>query len=372
MVTAAEPTERLSTGESLALDLVRGVAAQVVVVGHALIFFKIYPVDGNTHPFLIQNAGVVVFFVLSGFLISYTVAQKRSSPRYTFRTYFVDRFVRIFTAFAPALLFILAFDLVFKAVFGAAAYSFKDAFDAKTFAGNALMIQDFPLWEVLPRLPLHLDARITSFGSGRPLWTVAIEWWMYLLYGFLIFRREIRLPLVAKTLILAGLLVVPLWNIGGRGNGLTFVWFAGVAVFLLRDSKLAAIRPRDALVTIGILSAGALWRLRLSSLDVYDPLFAAFLAAMLLFGLVALRQVQVRHDTVGARVIRRVADYSFSLYLIHYSVLVFLAEYNGRAGRWPLFLTGLIASNVVAYAFAMVTEFHHKTLRASLAARFRI
>jgi peptidoglycan/LPS O-acetylase OafA/YrhL len=354
------------------LDLIRGVAAQAVLVGHAMVFLDIYPAADDSHPLLIQNGGVLVFFVLSGFLISYTVEQKRESAQYTFKTYVADRFVRIFTAYAPALVFILAIDLVFQAIRGPERYPFASAFDLKTFAGNALMLQDFPVWEFLPRLPLHFETRITSFGSGRPLWTVAIEWWMYLLYGFLVFRSDLRSSAVVKALAFVVLLIVPLWNIGGRGNGLTFVWFAGVAVCLLRNSKLGRLRSVEAAVIAGILALASAWRLRLAHLDVYEPLFAALLAAIFLFGLIALRSVEVRGHGISARVIRRVADYSFSLYLVHYSLLVFIAEYKANISRWWLFPLALVACNAVAYAFAGLTEFHHKSVRASLARRFGV
>ena len=39
---------------------------------------EIYPGPGDAHPLHVQNGGVVVFFVLSGFLNYYTVFPKRS------------------------------------------------------------------------------------------------------------------------------------------------------------------------------------------------------------------------------------------------------------------------------------------------------
>lgn len=58
---------------SIALDLLRAVAAQMVCVGHALAFFGVG--DWLKPPFVpwMQNIGVLLFFVMSGLLITATL-----------------------------------------------------------------------------------------------------------------------------------------------------------------------------------------------------------------------------------------------------------------------------------------------------------
>jgi peptidoglycan/LPS O-acetylase OafA/YrhL len=83
--------------------------------------------------------------------------------------------------------------------------------------GNIFMLQDYPGFLFLP------DFSISSFGSARPFWTLAIEWWIYLSFGYLIlvFLKKDKLSLL-NILILLFFSVVPVFNlIIGRGNGLT-------------------------------------------------------------------------------------------------------------------------------------------------------
>ncbi len=99
---------KLQPASSVLLDLIRGVSAQLVVIGHLLSFYKVYGYKEDSGQFIIQNFGVVVFFILSGFLIAYSVNGK--NPDYGFKEYFIDRASRIFIAFLPALVVIALLD----------------------------------------------------------------------------------------------------------------------------------------------------------------------------------------------------------------------------------------------------------------------
>ena len=65
---------------SFALDLLRVFAAELVCVFHAIAFFK---VDWLRNPHLppMQNFGVCIFFVLSGFLIAHTPGEEIGRSR---------------------------------------------------------------------------------------------------------------------------------------------------------------------------------------------------------------------------------------------------------------------------------------------------
>ena len=50
-----------------------------------------------------QNIAVLIFFILSGFLITYSTLRKKTFARnYSIFNYFIDRFTRIYVAFIPA------------------------------------------------------------------------------------------------------------------------------------------------------------------------------------------------------------------------------------------------------------------------------
>lgn len=87
--------KKISQQQSVWLDFLRGISAQLVLLGHLLSF------NGIQHRYslpLIQNFGVVVFFVLSGYLITQTSILK--GREYGFKKYMIDRFARIYFSFS--------------------------------------------------------------------------------------------------------------------------------------------------------------------------------------------------------------------------------------------------------------------------------
>src|SRR4051794_13851677 len=85
-------------------DAIRATAALMVLVGHALAIFN------ARHPVWPQQFGVVIFFLLSGYLISQTLHKRLEQPQSTFLEYAVDRGARIYSGFLPAILFVLVLD----------------------------------------------------------------------------------------------------------------------------------------------------------------------------------------------------------------------------------------------------------------------
>ncbi len=60
--------------------------------------------------FYMQNLGVLLFFVLSGFLVSRSAFTRMSSPTWGYADYLLERTARIFVPFVPAVLFVSVFD----------------------------------------------------------------------------------------------------------------------------------------------------------------------------------------------------------------------------------------------------------------------
>jgi peptidoglycan/LPS O-acetylase OafA/YrhL len=171
-------------------NLIRGMAAQLVLIGH-LINPPLYDL-----PVLIQNLGVMCFFWISGFLITLSAMRKES-----FQEFFIDRAARMFTPYIPCLILIVVLGV---------AFNLKGPLDARTFAGNVLMLQDFPV------------LRVDRLGTGRMLWSVAMEWWIYMGFGALFFFRG--LPWWGFPLGVAGLFIIAYNATNGM---LTYTWFAG-------------------------------------------------------------------------------------------------------------------------------------------------
>lgn len=355
---------RLSRPASLFLDFVRMAAAQAVVLGHSLSYFWR---DDIASP---QNAAVAIFFVLSGIVVPYSTFNKaEKDPRYGFLSYFVDRFSRIYVGLVPGLLFVVAIDFLHRSAFGNA-FGYRHSSDLRTFLGNLLMLQDYPFQTAATRIlsqwlsmsPTWFPT-ITSYGSARPLWTVAIEWWIYLLFGWLALGRPIRVQRpVIYWLGLLFFLAVPWfnWVFDGRGNGLTMTWGVGLVILTFLTRVPTAGFIQDAVAVAVFFALAALARV-LYHKDAYDPLFVGLFAVALYFALCSL---QARADVRVAEPVRRGiefgANYSYTLYLIHNSILYFLLNWKGTGLANAAM--GFVISNLVAIVMYQAFEKHHRAL----------
>ena len=358
---------RLAASQVDFLNLVRAAAAQVVLVGHATHYY----LGGrfNEHGRL-ETFGVLVFFLLSGFLICSSVVQKWDRPDYRFEHYLLDRFCRIFVAYGPALVFVAAADAAMR---GHPAFPYGADDSVGTWLGNLAMLQDHPVFQVLRRLGVSEQPWfIRPFGSGRPFWTVAIEWWIYLFFGCLAFfalrKRHINLRGLA---VLAVVGVVPIYNaMGGVGDCLTFVWVLGALFALLQDRLIGrtSLRGPDfpAICMLGIAISACLLagRIVVTGLRVYDLQFALFVGGIV-FGLFFLAgSVNVALPRPVRRAIDFLANYSYSLYLIHFTVLMMFAVYLPSPTQHdpPTFVAVIIVANLGSIIFWFAFERHYRAI----------
>jgi peptidoglycan/LPS O-acetylase OafA/YrhL len=161
---------------SFTLNLLRVLAAEIVCVFHAIALFNVSWLRSPHLPPM-QNFGVCIFFVLSGFLIAHTLVRKSEKPNYGFREYAVDRIARVYSGWIPALIFVAAVDFV---LIEAGVYDANRYYNLKTFLGNFLMFQEYN-----GLFSEHLSFRV--FGSGGPFWTMSVEFHIYLLVGAVFF-----------------------------------------------------------------------------------------------------------------------------------------------------------------------------------------
>ncbi|WP_297791925.1 acyltransferase [uncultured Marinobacter sp.] len=330
---------KLSSESSSLLDFVRGGAAQLVVIGHGISFTGIAPYLKQPNFPWMQNIAVLVFFIISGFLITYSLIGKAKNDNYQYFDYLVDRSARIYTTFLPSLVFVFWIDLLSISL-GDSGYRYWSAFDVKTFVGNIFLLQDFP------GLP------ITSFGSARPFWTLAMEWWIYLFVGAVFF-------FIVKTrssvLLVCGIVfsVVPLYNLlGGRGNGLFSYWLFGSVIYFFWASRFLdrlSVKGKVTLLFLGVVLAS--YRV-MDTLVEYEPIFAMLLAINILLLIdLAPRLHLNKAFSIGAA---SVAAYSYTLYLVHYSIYDFMVTHWGQGVG--IFVVGFVASNLVAMGMGYFFE----------------
>jgi peptidoglycan/LPS O-acetylase OafA/YrhL len=139
------------------VEAVRGFAAAYVFAGH-LIEVNFHHSGGWTLLFRFGQEAVIIFFVLSGFVIMHSTDAHADK---SFRGYLSRRFLRIYP------IFLLALALSY-------ALSRRWTLDAGSLIGNVLMLQDVKFEKP--------GVMFGTFEGNLPLWSLSYEWWFYMMF----------------------------------------------------------------------------------------------------------------------------------------------------------------------------------------------
>jgi peptidoglycan/LPS O-acetylase OafA/YrhL len=210
-------SEGQKLGRMLSLDAMRGVAAVVVVVYHALgvapqtafVGWQWWLPEALSYVVHFGYAGIYMFFVISGFCIHLHWARARAAgveqPKINFYAFWKRRVRRLYPPYLAAL----------------ALYLVYNAFQHPPTASE---LKGFYLWDLtLHLLMLHnLDLR-TTYSINGAFWTLAIEEQLYLAYFLLLFLR-IRYGWARTLLVCAAARIG--WLLLGRA----LHYFSGVEI----------------------------------------------------------------------------------------------------------------------------------------------
>jgi peptidoglycan/LPS O-acetylase OafA/YrhL len=342
--------DRSKNDTSVTLDLLRAVAAQMVCVGHGISFFM--PAWRPSELPLMQNVGVLIFFVLSGTLITFTLIERSKQPSYGFGTFFLERFARIYSGLVPALLFVVVVDGI--VIYGFRENAVASYYTAKTFVANLFMLEAY-------RGILSNYLRWSAFGSASPLWTLAIEWHIYMFVGAFFFiwaRPQHRLLMIAIAILFCQVplhFFVGAFQEDGVGMGLFALWLAGACVLIaLRTLQL----PYWSSLFVALCAAVCFFLVTKAHLE-YNFLTYATLVGFLFAVLAASQSKRLITSSSVIGAIRFFADYSFTLYLIHHSIMFSVFVIRPERNFYIFAITVLIA-NIVAIAIAIPTEMRHR------------
>jgi peptidoglycan/LPS O-acetylase OafA/YrhL len=310
----------MNRGLSLYLDVVRVTAALVVVVTH-LAYAELS--GGMLAPWrLVGNDAVMVFFVLSGFVIAYVSDEKE----HTLRDYSISRLARLWSVAVPALILTILLDQLGRAI-NPAAYGFW------------WYAADDPVHRIVTALTFTNEIWFSSvrpFSNG-PYWSLGYEFWYYAIFAALAyFGGWKRFAIVALLALVAGpkiLLLAPIWFLGvwtyrrtkngavgvRTGLGLFFGSFAAYTLFRGSGLPVTLLADTESRLGVGFVNEGLHFSNEFVSSFIIGPLVAAhFLGAHAISG--QLGAVLDRYK--GA--VRWAAQSTFTIYLLHYPLLRFI------------------------------------------------
>lgn len=331
------------------LDLTRFTAALLVFLHH----FAFEILTGGQFAAIgaYGEDAVMVFFVLSGFVIAYVTDRREHTPF----DYSTARLARLYSVVVPAVLATLVLD------------SFGRALDPHLYR---ISDNDHLLLRTLCTLAFanqlwSLDIRFLSNG---PYWSVSYEFWYYALFACLVFTTgRTRLALVASWALLVGtgiVLLLPIWMLGvavyrWTRQGLAISRPLAWALFVLPLPLYLLYRATGwEHVLTGITDT---WTVQLTG-DVHYLHKARYVLHSYVVALLVAANFIGAHGVLqgayllGKRadgLIRWCAEHTFTLYLFHFPMLFFIAAWSPwqpTDPRHALLLLGVTLLSVVLFA----------------------
>jgi peptidoglycan/LPS O-acetylase OafA/YrhL len=333
------------------LDGVRGLAAQPVLLGHsfALVFVG---AQGGTSIVIgwLARLAVIVFFVLSGFVISASiVGEIRKTKKFDWVEYAIRRVARIDPPYLAAIAFV-AVLVIFVGVsnrdLNVDVWAWLRALSF-TFEGkDAIAIA--PVWSLRLEVALYVFSAIAALiflGTGR---TRTVLFIIFLVL-FSIYCWRLSFGVLAAILFTAGALAGIFFD---RLVNLKPFW---VSAFVALTLALPIIWP--ALIDDSVVS----------------QIYQSALGIPLALGLVALAHVATAGRSRIGRLVLASGGWSYTLYVIHVPIVIALTTAipfgPSIAGRMGMLVSCLVIANLVAIAVARVVErpkFFAKLIRRAL------
>jgi peptidoglycan/LPS O-acetylase OafA/YrhL len=320
------------TRKFLWLDLLRGVTALAVFLGHlrTLYFLDYSDVQADSIAkafFFVTGFGhqaVIIFFVLSGFFIAKTVQNAIDRNQWSFSDYFINRFIRLEVVLIPALLLGMCCDSLGLMFFSQVdSYAGKIEFlpfvspigklNLETFFGNAFFLQSIV---------------VNTFGSNAPLWSLANEFWYYMVFPllyFIIVGKNAWSTRFLYALVAMGILIF----VGESIALYLLIWLMGVAAFYAREKYGAwcennPIYIKVALNGISVLTLCVLVYVRVFPVPIFNNDCALGFITSVLIVLLSLKEME---NAYLSKISIYLSNISYTLYTTHLPICMLLSAW---------------------------------------------
>ncbi|WP_300454487.1 acyltransferase [Accumulibacter sp.] len=346
----------MKPGLSLYLDLFRFAAALIVLLSHAS--YVPYSGAGLRWLYPYGHVAVMAFFVLSGYVIAFTVDYKHKAMD----DYLIARLARLLSVVIPAMILTPLLDAIGILVAPQMYQHIPNSYPVLRVLATLLFMQES--WSLS-----------LSYFSDTPLWSVAYEFWYYMIFGVAFFysgrRRVLGLAIIALL-------------IGPRIFVLLPIWWLGVVAYRLHSAgtfvigrRLARVLFVSSLALIVLLTSHPLGDDLGRLLHVMKNFPAAnefltwsrFFLYDYLIGLLFFVHIASARYVIDERIgdhlqrakagIRFLAGVTFSIYLYHLPLMYFLKAVIGY--DTASLANGLLASgSVIVCCFLLARFTEHK------------
>jgi len=359
------------------LDVIRGLSALTVCAAHlrAAVFEDYGTLENAGYSdrlfYFLTSLGhqsVMVFFVLSGFFVGGSILSQ--GKRFQWRTYALARLSRLWVVLIPCLFLTLGIDLWFQAC---APEIMQGAWQSMWRSGpNPDGSWSIGASRFLANLFFLQTIETPVYGSNTPLWSLANEFWYYVLFPLIVMTAKTDTPSRPRVICTVLIALLCYW-LPMDMLALFSIWLLGAGVWWLTHREMDLRRQRLFLLFGTGLTLAALVLPQNTVFTVpYGlsrdlPLGISF--AILLVGVTRLQTChRAAHWITLAG--RRLSDLSYSLYLCHLPIILaisrfFIGETQLRpsGSSYALFVGFLAILVFIAWLLWLLFERHTDFVR---------
>ena len=295
--------------------------------------------------FLLTRFGeepVLVFFVLSGFLVGGRAIRGMLSNDIDARSYFIDRFVRILLPLIASSILVIIIDIITNV-----------PIPFKNIIGSIFSLQGIIM------KPIH----------NAPLWSLSYEVWFYILIGcIMVISRNNKKYVPLSFLILT----ICIYVFAQLNTMYLLILFIGAFSFLLprqhikfKKTKIIICICLLAFSFILLQSTSTSKSIVISNLYFVNREFASILLAFVTSLLVNYLIVSPPKTKIGNRIEKfssKLSGFSYTLYLTHYPLMSLLAFWGFPKSKQLditsiiYYILAVLISLVVAYLIYLISE----------------
>ncbi len=264
---------------------------------------------------------VIIFFVLSGYLVGGSVLRALKLERWSWKGYLSKRLTRLWVPLIPCLIICVCLDRFgFHRSGAGSIYDNPPGIDLVISNG---LIDRLGLGVFLGNVCFLQGIFVHDAGTNVSLWSLANEFWYYLAFPCLVLAASSQRPPLRR--LLYGAFAVGILLFIGRGMTSLFpIWLTGAAVTMVPwrlPERTARWLAAGFLPLLLMIMLGA----RISPLGTLVTEYIVGAAASIFLYLLV-QQRSPSRDSAYKNVAKYFSEVSYTLYIAHLPIAVFLAS----------------------------------------------
>ncbi len=337
---------------SIYLEIFRILATLTVFVSHSSFLYLAFT---SLHPHFGRN-GVILFFVLSGYVISWCAKEKEPS----LMNFTVNRFARIYSVAIPGIILGVVVAFLVHWPHMVIPYQIKKP------------------WIYLP-IYLSFTGEFWTLSETPPVnfpfWSLNYEVWYYVIFGAWFYLAG-RLRWIVSSLMMA--------LVGPYILSMFPLWVAGSMLYFFRDRLvIPRLVARLMVLASACLFFAAIYYGLDAVADSYNAEFFAFFGvhaspkyflgdylfgAIVIINLLGALNSAFVFPSAFSSGVRTIASYSFSFYLFHIPIFNLIHSMVGTTNSFVSYLAEILATVAIVMFLARHTE-HKKGWYRNFATR---